>query len=393
MTKSTKEIIDKILEITNLKVHEFAIYIGDNSAKRINTLIKNNCAIPDSLATLITNQFPYLSYEFISKGIGDPYIEDYANNGDELKEDFSNDGLILLSIVKKGNHILKQSLIDHISRQYNLDLYELYHVKTLHQDIKEAVEKIYKTEFKLQFFSESEELTSVESVVRQKRVLEFYNFLINTQMIKNKSDLAKQLGYGRTYVTEVLNGTNETTVEFETKLKNKYFEYWEHFISGTLPTNLGNDQNVEVIPIGKHSFPKHSIEGWRGLPMYNVPITASFIESFRDETDVEPQYYLYDPRFKDCDFGAIITGDSMHSEIRHGDFVACKEIVDSRFIVFGDIYYIVSTNGLETCKYINAGKDDDHLCLQAKNEKISPMQIPKEMVLKLYKVRGIVRGY
>ncbi len=157
----------------------------------------------------------------------------------------------------------------------------------------------------------------------------------------------------------------------------------------------------EVIPFGKQAHLRITADqyaeafgDWKGLPMYNTPITASFIETYRDENTYTPQYYLHDPRFRDCDFGAVVTGDSMHSEIRHGDFVACKEIVDKRFIVYGDIYYIVSSNGLETCKYINSDPGNpDNLMLVARNEKISPSPIPKGMIIRLYKVRGIVRGY
>lgn len=157
----------------------------------------------------------------------------------------------------------------------------------------------------------------------------------------------------------------------------------------------------EVIPLGKQAHSrlqpgqyKDAFASWGGLPMYNMPITASFIASYRDEQGIIPQYYFYDPRFRDCDFGAIITGDSMHSEIRHGDFIALKEITDMNFVVFGDIYYIVAKNGLETCKYLNADpRDPEAFLLVPKNEKISPSPIKKDMVLKMYKVRGIIRGY
>lgn len=165
--------------------------------------------------------------------------------------------------------------------------------------------------------------------------------------------------------------------------------------------NIVQKKPREVIAIGKHKPTRLTTEqysdafpNWKGLPMYNAPVTASFIETYRDEKIYQPQYYLRDPRFKDCSFGAIITGDSMHSEIRHGDFVICQEVVDWSFIVFGDIYYVVATNGLETCKYINADpKNDANLLLIARNERISPSPIPKDMIKRLYKVKGIVRGY
>lgn len=157
----------------------------------------------------------------------------------------------------------------------------------------------------------------------------------------------------------------------------------------------------EVIPLGKHIplrlKPEEYAEAfgdWKGLPMYNVPITASFVATYRDEKATPPYYYLHDPRFRDCDFGAVITGDSMHSEIRHGDMVACKEVTDWRFVVFGDIYYIVGTNGLETCKYLHPDREDrNNFLLVPRNESIPPSPLPKDMILKMYKVRGIIRGY
>lgn len=171
----------------------------------------------------------------------------------------------------------------------------------------------------------------------------------------------------------------------------------------TLPLELqvteGKKKDIKLL--GKHVplrlKPDEYAEAfgdWPGLPMYNAPVTASFVETYRDESVYKPQYYLHDPRFRDCDFGAIITGDSMHSEIRHGDFIACKEVKDTRFIVYGDIYYVVATNGLETCKYVNVDPEDrNNLLLVARSEKISPSPLPKDMIHKLYKVRGIVRGY
>ncbi len=132
---------------------------------------------------------------------------------------------------------------------------------------------------------------------------------------------------------------------------------------------------------------------WPGLPVYNVPITASFVEVYRDE-HIAPEYYLKDRKYIDCDFAAVIRGDSMHSEIRHGDYVICKRIEDLGFLAFGEIYYIVSTNGLETCKYLHPDlNNEDRLLLVAYNKSVPSSPIPKKYIRSLYKVRGIIRAY
>lgn len=132
---------------------------------------------------------------------------------------------------------------------------------------------------------------------------------------------------------------------------------------------------------------------WPGLPVYNVPITASFVEVYRDE-HIAPEYFLKDRKYMDCDFAAVIRGDSMHSEIRHGDYVICKKIEDLGFLVFGEIYYVVGINGLETCKYLHPDpQHEDRLMLVAYNKSVPSSPIPKKYIRSLYKVRGIIRAY
>lgn len=187
--------------------------------------------------------------------------------------------------------------------------------------------------------------------------------------------------------------------------KEKLDEDFKRLVTDKLkihfPLSERKDRTKAVVPIGKavplrltpEEF-QDAFPHWVGIPVYNQPISASFVKHYQDDNTFTPIYYLRDPRFKDCNFAAIITGDSMHSEIRHGDYVVCQEITDRSFIVFGDIYYVVAKNGLETCKYVNAMKnDDDSILLVPKNDNISPSPLKKTMIQKLYKVKGIIRGY
>lgn len=236
------------------------------------------------------------------------------------------------------------------------------------------------------------------------------------KLITPGKDIAKKTGFSVGSVSNLLSGKRSVTENFlaafckafriDLKKAEKDILKRAEQLGDTLEElrpelQVRTSRKKEVILLGKNPNQRLKPEqyaeafgNWGGLPMYNTPITATFVETYRDETMYQPQYYLHDPRFRDCDFGAIITGDSMHSEIRHGDFVACKEITDTRFIVYGDIYYIVASNGLETCKYVNIDPNNaDNLLLVPRNEKLSASPLPKDMLVKLYKVRGIVRGY
>ena len=208
------------------------------------------------------------------------------------------------------------------------------------------------------------------------------------------AEIVKKTGFTNGTVSEYINSKKQVSPRFFRAFCDAYGLDYDKLVGSTPPT-------PEVIPVGRHVPARLAPEqygtafpDWQGVPMYNMPITASFINSYRDESGIAPQYYFRDPYFKDCDFGAVIAGDSMHSEIRHGDFVVLKEVTDLAFVIYGDIYYVVATNGLETCKYLNEDpKNPDNYLLVPRSERISPSPIPKNMVLKLYKVKGIIRGY
>jgi hypothetical protein len=225
-----------------------------------------------------------------------------------------------------------------------------------------------------------------------------FDFLWESRKISNQADFSRKLGYNSGYINKLLKTDSELPHKVQKRM-NEVFGISKVFLEsngkdGTMFDDAESIAGPQIIPVGKHAPAPASAGSWPGLPMYNVPITASFVTQYRDDPEIRPYYYLDDPRFKDCDFGAIITGDSMHAEIRHGDFIACKRIEDWSFVVFGEIYYVVSTNGLETCKYLNADPNNpNNFLLVPRNESISPSPIPKDMILRMYKVRGIIRGY
>lgn len=222
-----------------------------------------------------------------------------------------------------------------------------------------------------------------------------FNEMKKSKKLPSNAELSVLLGMrsGNT-LTEIKNGRQNIQFAQLQKFCELYDLDMAEFMEGYKP-------GKKVDTVGKNAVNRldkteygDAFEEWDGLPVYNQPVSASFVEHYHDETTYEPIYRLRDPRFKDCNFAAIITGDSMHDEIRHGDYVVCQEITDRSFIVYGDIYYIVASNGLETCKYINADRSDsEQIMLVPKNEKISPSPIRKDMVLRLYKVKGIIRGY
>jgi hypothetical protein len=87
----------------------------------------------------------------------------------------------------------------------------------------------------------------------------------------------------------------------------------------------------------------------------------------------------------------------MYPEIRNGDLVVCKELpIDAR-IIFGDIY-IIHTNEQETIKYVNQFEDDkkaENWILAVPHNKAAGTgtPIPRNEIIKLFKVRAIFKAY
>jgi SOS-response transcriptional repressor LexA len=120
-----------------------------------------------------------------------------------------------------------------------------------------------------------------------------------------------------------------------------------------------------------------------GVPVYDAVIDASFIERYNDTSLYTPIYYIDIPRLRNCDFAVFVKGSSMYPLMKSGT-VAFIRVVD-RFDYFdeGEMYFISTTNGFETVKYVQHGDTPDELKLIPHNEKIKAATIKKDMVVKM----------
>ena len=128
---------------------------------------------------------------------------------------------------------------------------------------------------------------------------------------------------------------------------------------------------------------KTNTEVEHGVPVYDAVIDASFIERYNDTSLYTPIYYIDIPRLRNCDFAVFVKGSSMYPLMKSGT-VAFIRVVD-RFDYFdeGEMYFISTTNGFETVKYVQHGDKPDELRLIPHNDKIKAAIIKKDMVVKM----------
>lgn len=119
-----------------------------------------------------------------------------------------------------------------------------------------------------------------------------------------------------------------------------------------------------------------------GIPIFDVPIDASFLETYTDAS-YHPIYFLNIPKLRNCNFGAMVSGSSMYPIMKSGTIAICRIVEDLNYYDPGEMYLISTTNGFETVKYVQAGDSEDELLLIPANEKIKPRTIMKSMIIRM----------
>jgi hypothetical protein len=76
-----------------------------------------------------------------------------------------------------------------------------------------------------------------------------------------------------------------------------------------------------------------------GIPMYEIPATASGVEVYNDINDMQAVGRMNFPGIEDCDFALPVWGHSMYPYLENGCWVALKIIKDKK-ILPGEVYYI-----------------------------------------------------
>jgi transcriptional regulator with XRE-family HTH domain len=164
---------------------------------------------------------------------------------------------------------------------------------------------------------------------------------------------------------------------------------------------------AEQVPRGTSHKEKHIItrnhlkevgESKKGIQVYeSAPVQAGIRTVYHDEHAV-PDYVLNIPQFRDCNYGTRASGDSMYPEVRNGDLIVCKELPINARIIYGDMYVIHTKDGIETIKYVQQFVDSDKnepWVLLVPHNKAAGMgtPIPRNEIIKLFKVRAIFKAY
>jgi len=217
--------------------------------------------------------------------------------------------------------------------------------------------------------------------LRNNRFAAAFDELKRNHGIKTQKELAKRMGVNENTITRILKGYTEVTEDIITKLQTASGCIFNlQWLRGEDDTMLASMVEMPVV----------TMEPTKGRPYYNVDFRLGFDIMTNDQT-VNPDYMIDFPPYNDVDCWVNAHGDSMAPTISSGDIVALKRIDDISYLINGEIYAIVTSNGLRTIKRIR--DNGTTFTLMADNKEVGNQDIPKELVTHAYLVRGTIKMF
>lgn len=193
----------------------------------------------------------------------------------------------------------------------------------------------------------------------------------------SKSDFGRAIGVSSAYVTSIRKSIDDEKV---LRILEKYPDLNRDWLL------YGEGEML------KTSAPVPVKSLTRGVPYYNVDFLGGFDVILNDQT-LTPEFLIDFETYNRATCWCNITGHSMEPEITSGDIIALREVEDFSFLPLGEIYAIVTTNGLRTVKRLGPSADPDKYSLVPANKspEYGVQEIPKTMIARVYEVLGCMK--
>lgn len=200
------------------------------------------------------------------------------------------------------------------------------------------------------------------------------------QFCESKADFARKVGEKPQTVSNWVARDNGNNV------LNKIIEAFPQINKDWLMTGHGD----MLISGNKVTAPQISYT--KGVPYYNVDFIGGFDIVLNDQT-INPEYLIDFQKYNEATCWCNVSGHSMEPEINNGDIIALKKIEDFSFLPLGEVYAIVTTNGLRTIKRLGPSQNPECYTLVPTNK--SPeygiQELRKDMIQHIFQVLGCMK--
>lgn len=129
----------------------------------------------------------------------------------------------------------------------------------------------------------------------------------------------------------------------------------------------------------------------RTIPYYPVDFEGGFDIMVNDQTTV-PDHFVSLPNIsRRATCCCHLTGHSMEPLIANGDIIVLERIEDLSWLPLGEIYAIVTTNGMRTVKRLMRADDDTCYRLQPVNPDYPEQDIPKDLIQHAFLILAVYK--
>lgn len=221
---------------------------------------------------------------------------------------------------------------------------------------------------------------------RAQRLNEVYKYLFACDKVTSQTDLADKLKIQRSGLSAAMNGakanlTNNLFMKICAVFPNIFSI--NYLLTGEGRLLIENDMQADGEQYDEELRPIRSTVN--GKPYFNVDFEAGFDIMENDQTRT-PEYLIDFAPYNNCDMWCNARGNSMYPTIASGDIVALKRVSDFSFLVNGEIYAIVTTNGLRTIKRVR--DNGDTITLIPDNKEVAEQTIPKALLRAVFQIKG-----
>ena len=219
-----------------------------------------------------------------------------------------------------------------------------------------------------------------------QRFVKAVETLINTDVVKNKSAMAKELDISPSKFTEIMKGRMRPGLELFKIISEKYNINPEWLLTGRGEMLKKGDEGEKMLQPAQ--------PGEKGaIPLVRVTANAGHgnFDALILEKDVSALYKI--PKFSHLnpDFLIEISGNSMSPKYYSGDLIAVKRLDNPEYIQWGRPHLIGTKDQGIMVKRIYPSNKTGYYLLKSDNPEYPPFEIPVDEINGIGLVVGVVR--
>lgn len=210
---------------------------------------------------------------------------------------------------------------------------------------------------------------------RIRRMLKHFNV--------SENSLASRLGISQTTINSALKDGKDSV---SSKILAGIRENFEEINIDWLLTGEGEMLKTETeaqLPVLSYTD---------GVPYYDEDFLLGFAEIGSPYSE-NPDYLIRMPGYEKATLWCNASGHSMEPEISNGDIVALQRVEDFSFLPFGDVYGIITTNGMRTIKRLGRSAHEGCYRLIPTNKEYDEQEIPVAKIAMVYRVMGAMKPF